>query len=162
MRVESIADHLDLVDTIARWHWEWSGHLDPDGSLQSWTEGLRERTKRDAIPTTYVALDIDELLGSVTLVENDMSTRLDLTPWLAGVYVKEERRFQGVGTALVRHAVNKATEMGIERLYLYTHSARPFYEKLGWHHIADSYYEGQDVSIMAIDLTLEDTPVHDT
>ena len=152
-RVESIADHLDLVDTIARWHWDEWGHTDPKGSLQSWTEGLRERTKRDAVPTTYVALDGAELLGSVTLVENDMSTRPDLTPWLAGVYVKQERRLQGVGTTLVRHAVQKAAEMGIKRLYLYTHSARAFYEKLGWQHIADSYYEGQDVSIMAIDLT---------
>ena len=153
MRVESIADHLDLVDTIARWHWDEWGHADPQGSLQSWAEGLRERTKRDAIPTTYVALDGAELLGSVTLVENDMSTRPGLTPWLAGVYVKQDRRLQGVGTALVRHAIRKAAEMGIKRLYLHTHSARPFYEKLGWYHIADSYYEGQDVFIMAIDPT---------
>jgi N-acetylglutamate synthase-like GNAT family acetyltransferase len=43
--------------------------------------------------------------------------------------------------------------MGIERLYLYTHSAQGFYEKLGWHHVSNSYYEGQDVSIMVIDLT---------
>src|SRR5687768_14875761 len=128
MRVESIADHLDLVDTIARWHWDEWGHADPQGSLQSWAEGLRERTKRDAIPTTYVALDGAELLGSVTLVENDMSTRPGLTPWLAGVYVKQDRRLQGVGTALVRHAIRKAAEMGIKRLYLHTHSARPFYE----------------------------------
>ena len=152
VRIESITDHLDLVDMIAQWHWDEWGHTDPEGSVESWTEGLRQRTRRDVIPTTYLAFDGAELLGSVTLVENDMSIRPDLTPWLAGMYVKPESRLRGVGTALVRHAVQKTAEMGIERLYLYTHTARTFYEKLGWYHIAYSYYEGQDVSIMAIDL----------
>jgi len=154
MRIESIADHLDHVDTIARWHWDEWGHHDPDGSLQSWTEGLKQRTKRDTIPTTYIALDGDELLGSVTLVEHDMSVHLDLTPWLAGVFIKPERREQGVGTELVRYVVGKAAEMGVKKLYLYTGSAREFYEKLGWSYVTEGYYEGRDVVIMAIDTAL--------
>ena len=151
LRIESIADHLDLVETIARWHWDEWGDSDPSGSLESWTDGLRQRTNRDRIPTTYVALDGDEVLGSATLVEHDMSTRPELSPWLAGVYVTPSRRGQGVGSALVRHAVRKAAELEVRRLYLYTHPARGFYERLGWRHIADDYYEGRPVSIMAID-----------
>gem|GEM_PF-5501593 len=34
VRVESIAYHLELVDTIAMWHWAEWGHSDPSGSLQ--------------------------------------------------------------------------------------------------------------------------------
>ena len=151
LRIENIANNLDLVETIARWHWDEWGDSDPAGSLESWTERLRQRTNRDRIPTTYVALDGDELLGSVTLVEHDISTWPGLSPWLAGVYVKPSRRGQGVGSALVRHAVRQAAEMGIARLYLYTDSARGFYEKLGWCHIADDYFEGSPVSVMAID-----------
>jgi GNAT superfamily N-acetyltransferase len=155
IRIESIADYPHLVETIARWHWEEWGHADPAGSLESWTEGLMERTNRDMIPTSYVALDRDELLGSVTLVDRDMSTRPDLSPWLAGVYVKPERRGQGVGSALVRHAVAKVGEMGIGRLYLYTSPAREFYDKLGWRHVANDYYEGQPVSILAFDIATQ-------
>lgn len=151
MRIESIADHLDLVDTIARWHWDEWGHVDPGGSAESWAEGLRERTNRDRIPATFVALDGEELLGSVTLVGNDMSTRPDLWPWLAGVYVKPGHRGEGVGSALVRHTVSKAAEMGIEKLYLHTGGAREFYEKLEWRCIAEEWYEGQMVAIMEID-----------
>ena len=150
MKIESIADHLDLVDTIARWHWEEWGHLDPEGSLPSWTEGLRRRTNRDTIHTTYVALEGEELLGSVTLVEHDMSIHQDLTPWVAGVYVKPESRGQGVATALIRHAVAQAAQMGIERLYLYTASAQGLYEKLGWSHIVEDDYDGRRVDIMSI------------
>lgn len=149
--IESIADRSDLVETIAEWHWNEWGHLDPGGSLPSWTEGLRERTCLDRIPTTYVALDGDEPVGSVTLVEHDMSTHQDLTPWLAGMYVKPEHRGKGIGSALVRHLMSKCAEMGIARLYLYTQSAGGFYEKLGGSHLEDDYYEGQFVAIMMSD-----------
>ncbi|MDQ3928182.1 MAG: GNAT family N-acetyltransferase, partial [Chloroflexota bacterium] len=106
---------------------------------------------RDSVPTTYVALEGEELLGSATLVDNDMSTRLDLWPWVAGVFVKPERRGQGVGSILMRHVVYKAAEMGIKKLYLHTGGARVFYEKLGWRYLGSEYYEGQTVSILEID-----------
>jgi len=151
LKIESIADHLDLVEVIAAWHWNEWGHCDPSGSLESWTEGLRRRTLRDRIPTTYVAFEGDRLVGSVTLVDNDMATRPDLCPWLAGLYVIPEARVRGVGSALVRHAVAKVAEMGIPRLYLYTSITRRFYEKLGWQPIAEDFYEGEHVTIMAIE-----------
>jgi GNAT superfamily N-acetyltransferase len=151
VRIESIADHPELIETIARLHWDEWGDSDPEGSPESWTENLRHFTHRDAIPTIYVALDRDELLGSVTLNEHDMSTRLGLSPWLAGVYVTPPARGQGVASALVRHAVGQASRMGMDRLYLYTRSARGLYEKLGWHAIEDDEYEGRPVTIMAID-----------
>lgn len=150
--VESIADHLDLIDTIARWHWDEWGHLDPGGTLQSWADGLWERTKRDAVPTTYVAMHSGYLLGSVTLVEHDMDINREFSPWLAGVYVAPEHRGSGVGSKLVLYAVAASAKMGVERLYLYTSSARGFYEKLGWYSVTWDEYQGQQVCIMAIDL----------
>jgi len=110
MHLESIADHLDLVDLIARWHFAEWGHLDPSSTLEAWTEGLRQRTHRDEIPTTYVALEADELLGSVTLVEHDMLTRPELSPWVAGVYVAPAHRHRGIGSALVRYAVHQVVK----------------------------------------------------
>ncbi|MEA2598778.1 MAG: hypothetical protein QOF01_5247 [Thermomicrobiales bacterium] len=150
VRIASIADHLGLVDTIAAWHWAEWGHVDQGGSLASWTEGLRGRTNRERIPTTYVALDGDDVLGSVTLVAHDMETRRDLSPWLAGLCVSPAQRGRGVGSALVRHAVRRAATMGVGRLYLYTGPGRGFYERLGWRPIADEWYEGQPVVVMAV------------
>ena len=155
MRIESIADHLDLVPLIARWHFNEWGHLDPAATLEGWTEGVRQRTSRDSIPMTYVALEHGELLGSVTLVEHDMSIHQDLSHWVAGVYVPLSHRHQGVASALVRHTVQQAALMGVQRLYLYTHSARELYEKLGWQVVAEDEYEGQSVTIMTIDTTKE-------
>jgi len=153
MRINSIADHLDLVDVIARWHFAEWGHLDPSNTLEAWTEGLRQRTRSDQIPTTYVALEGDEPLGSVTLVEHDMLTRPDLSPWVAGVYVISARRHQGIGSALVRYAVHQAAQIGVKRLYMYTNPAREFYTKLGWSLLEEDEYEGQPVSIMMMATT---------
>jgi GNAT superfamily N-acetyltransferase len=158
MRIGSIADHLDLIETIARWHWgEW-GYLDPNGSPEKWATNLEEWTSRDHIPTLYVALRDDELLGSVSLNEHDMNTRRELSPWVSGVYVKPAARGQGVASALVRHAVRQAAEMGIARLYLYTDTARGLYEKLAWHMIDEDHYEGHHVTIMAIDTGTNEMP----
>ena len=42
--------------------------------------------------------------------------------------------------------------MGFTRVYLYTTTARVFYEQLGWDPLADAYYEGESVTIMALNL----------
>ena len=155
MKIENLADHLGLIDTIARWHFQEWGHADPTGSVQSWAEGLRKRTNRDRIPATFVALQDKDLLGSVTLTDHDMSSRMDLSPWLAGLYVKPEERGHGLGSALTNHAVEAAAQMGVSRLYLYTESARDLYLKLGWRSIAEDYYEGQIVTIMYFEILPE-------
>jgi GNAT superfamily N-acetyltransferase len=152
INITSIADHLHHVPTIARWHWDEWGHTDPTGSLQAWTDGLATRTNRDRIPTTYLALKDANPIASTTLVEHDMSTHRDLTPWLAGVYVKPEHRRHGIGAALVTHTMHKAAEMGVKRLYLYTNSARDFYLKLGWTVLTTDLYEARTVTVMAVDL----------
>jgi GNAT superfamily N-acetyltransferase len=153
VQIENVADHLHLIDIIALWHFREWGHVDPTGSVQSWADGLRQETNRGRVPTTFVALEGDELLGSVTLTDHDMTSHLDLTPWLAGLYVKPEKRRLGVGTVLVRHAVQAAAEMGIHRLYLYTESARDLYQRLGWQVIVEDFYEGQAVTIMSFDIS---------
>jgi GNAT superfamily N-acetyltransferase len=151
VRIESIADHLETIETIARWHWEAWGHADPEGSLATWTAGLRQRTNRATIPTTYVALAGDDLPGSVTLVRHDMTTRRELSPWLAGLYVVPSFRGRSVGSALVRHAVSQAATLGAPRLYLHTATAQGLYSRLGWRPIATEWYEGESATVMAID-----------
>ena len=65
MQLESIADHLDRIDLIARWHFAEWGYLDPSNTLEAWTVGLRQRTRRDQIPTTYVAFLSQKLTSTL-------------------------------------------------------------------------------------------------
>ena len=148
VRIEELADHPDLVETLARWHWAAWGQ---PGALPHWIETLRGRVHRDRIPTTFVAMAGDEPIGSVSIVERDMSTHPDLGPWLAAVYVAPAFRGRSVGSELVRQAVRRAAELGAARVYLYTDDAAGFYERLGWSTVAEEEYEGHRVAIMAVE-----------
>jgi GNAT superfamily N-acetyltransferase len=154
-RIVPIAEHREWVSTIARWHWEEWGHHDPTGSLQSWTAGLAERTSPAGIPTTFVAVDGDQPIGSACLVEHDMSTRPDLSPWLAGVFVVPEQRRRGIGSALVEHAARAAAAFGTRTLFLYTNGAERVYAQLGWRVREHAFYEGRNVTIMELACRLE-------
>ncbi len=158
MRIEHIADHPALVETVARWQWgEW-GHLDPNDSLADRIASLRDQTDPNGIPTTYIARDGDEPLGSASLVMYDMDTHRELSPWLASVYVAPAARGRGVASALVRRVVAQAAGLGVAQLYLFTEGARGLYEKLGWRALATEDFQGHSVTIMAIDPADERAP----
>lgn len=148
MKIENIADHPDLMDTLAQWHEKQWGTV--------WAEQVRLSTCRERIPTIYIALDSDEPLGTAMLIERDMTTRTELTPWLGGVYVKPSRRGEGVATALVKHAMECAARMGIRQLWLYTPASRKLYELLGWQFEREEDYLGERVTIMRVELPRED------
>ncbi len=154
--IESAADHMDLIPTVAAWHWREWGNSDPQGSLESWTSGLLTRTNRDRIPSTLLALAGSEPVGSVTLVEHDMPDRADLaelTPWLAGLYVAPDRRHQGVASALIARCEDLAAQLGVSRLYLYTAHADRLYQQVGWSVSREVEYRGNRVTIMTKDLS---------
>lgn len=78
-----------------------------------------------------------------------MDTRMDLSPWLAGVFVAPDHRRHGVGAALVQRVIGEATALGVERLYLYTPSTEHFYSCLGWSLVERTSYRGADVAVMS-------------
>ncbi len=82
----------------------------------------------------------------------DMSTRPDLTPWLAGVFVAPDQRGKGIGSALVQAIEAKALELGISRLYLFTPDKQHFYARLGWSPLEWTDYRTERVLIMQKDL----------
>lgn len=164
-RIVPLADRLDLVEAVARWHWERWGHADAEGSRDSWTARLEGWANRDAIPTVLVALVDEAPVGSVSLVAHDMPDRRDvwgLWPWLSGLFVVPGRRGRGVGTALVAACEAQARALGVPRLYLYTSTVREFYERLGWAVIREETYAGEVVTLMVkrlLDRTAgEDSP----
>lgn len=113
------------------------------------------RTNRDRVPATCIAMFDDLPVGSVSLVEHDMPDRPGLaamSPWLAGLYVLPAYRRLGVATQLVAACESGALRMGIARVYLYSSTARHLCERLRWERLADDFYEGETITIMAKDL----------
>lgn len=152
VRIEAAADHLDVISVVAGWHWAAWGHVDPQGSAESWAEALIKKTNGDRVPATWIAMLGNLPVGSVSLVEHDMPDRPDLAamaPWLAGLYVVPTHRRCGIGTHLVRRCESEALRMGIANVYLYSSTARQLYKRRGWNRLADDFYEGEAITIMS-------------
>ena len=151
-KILNLRDKPELLETLARWHQgEWS-QLNPGETLEQRIIRMQPFLNGKLISNTYVAFD-DVLYGSAAIVESDMESRPDLSPWLASVFVIPDYRNQGIGSALVRHVMQQAQQGRIEKLYLYTADREAFYNKLGWRRIDEENYHGHEVSIMEADLT---------
>jgi len=148
MHIDYLADHLEFLPTLAQWHHEQWGYMRPGDSAEARAARMKALCGREEIPTVLIAFSGSTLFGSAMLVGNDMETRKELTPWLAGVYVAAEHRRQGIGSALVARVVKCAQGLGVARLYLYTPSAEVMYSRLGWSPMERVNYRGSDVLIM--------------
>lgn len=153
MEISFLADHPSFVPTLVQWHHqEWS-YLRPGESIADRAARLRAACGRSQIPTVFVAHDGAELLGSAMLIAHDMDTRMELSSWLAGVFVASTHRGQGIGAALVRRATEEAGLQQVPRLYLYTPTAEAFYARLGWAVCDRLRYRTTDVTLMTKEIT---------
>jgi N-acetylglutamate synthase-like GNAT family acetyltransferase len=152
MRIDHLAEHPDLVPTLALWvKGEW-GHLPPHVAYEEYVSNFQRQTTYGRIPETFVAMEGDTLLGTASIIEYDMSTRMDLSPWMASVYVDPQFRNRGIGSALVRTVMQEAAELGLQRLYLITPDKVGFYGRLGWQVLETAGYRGETVTIMVYEV----------
>jgi len=149
MKIEYLADHPEFLRTLAEWqHGEW-GYLRPGDTVEARMARLGGWGERDRIPLTVAAHENGEVLGSASLIPHDMDTRMELTPWLAGVFVAPEQRRRGIGAALVGRIMDEAGRLSVPVLYLYTVHSESFYATLGWSLQEHTAYRNQNVAIMS-------------
>ena len=148
MHIAYIKNHQETLPVVARWLFdEWSD-LCPGSTPDTFADHLQENCHDNQVPLTLIALVNGGVVGTASLIEYDMDTRHDLSPWLASVYVIPEQRGQGIGTELVQAIVAKAREIGIPTLYLFTPDKEHFYQKIGWQTQEYTEYRDREVVIM--------------
>lgn len=153
LQIEYLADHPDRFPAVAEWiYGEWSDIM-PYDSSEEWLDNFRRRVKRAEVPTTFLAFDDGEPVGSASLTVRDLPSHMHLTPWLAEVFVRPEHRSEGVGSALVKRVEEEAARLGAEWLFLYTFDSEPWYESLGWQLMERCDLKGEAITIMKRDLT---------
>ncbi len=139
------------IPRLAEWHHqEWS-YLNPDLTVSQRAEWMQSYLSDDLVPSTFIALR-EQLLGSAAIIEHDLETRPDLSPWLASVFVAPEHRGQGIGTKLVIHVMEKVREAGILVLYLFTPDKEGFYQKLGWQTLSKETFRDHPITVMQANL----------
>lgn len=148
MLIGYLKDYAHLVKEVSQYFYKEGSYLCPERNLIDFENSILERLNYDTIPLALVAVRDNQFVGTVCLKEYDMNTRKDLSPWLAGVYVKEGLRNLGIGKLLIEEAINEARKLKVETLYLYTPNAENYYEKLGWEVISYEKYQSSDVCVM--------------
>jgi predicted N-acetyltransferase YhbS len=149
--IHYLEDHQEAVPVLAAWiYGEWS-YLYPEMTLPRVVSLLRERINKKKLPLTLVAIQAGEPVGTVSLRTFDMDTRRDLSHWLTNLYVVKQWRRRNIGSRLVMTAEQKARELDICSLYLYTTDfilSDLFYSKLGWIEKEKTIYHSHPVIIM--------------
>jgi GNAT superfamily N-acetyltransferase len=147
INLRSAPEHLL---TIAKWHHEQWGYLNPGSTVDTRIEKMQRYLTGAVMPSMYICVDGDRVLGTAALVESDMDSHPELSPWLASVYVHKDYRQQGIGSLLVNKVTAVAKTLGYSPLYLFTPDQEHFYRGLGGQFIAQESYRGGEATLMKI------------
>ena len=153
MKIEYLSDHEELVPVLAKYNYnEWGKSYCSDVAVVAQRYSATKNT--DKIPLTIVALDEDNsLLGFASLIEDDLETRQDLSPWLAALYVLPEHRGKLIGKKLIERIIAEAKRLKIHHVYLFTGDDKKvsYYAKQGWKLAEKFQYKSEDSVIMKYD-----------
>ncbi len=152
MKVEKLNKYQQYLNEIAAWHYnEWHS-LYPGSTINDFIRDLQDSLSEDTVPDTWVLIDEQEVIGSASILKQDMTTNTSLSPWLANVFVKPEHRGKGFGKFIITAVMNEAKKKGLSVLYLFTENQSQFYKKLGWEIIKQEKYHKINVSVMSVNL----------
>ena len=138
----------EYLKPLSQWHHEQWAYLNPGQSLSDRQESMGSFLQDQFIPSTYCAEFNNQVVGSAAIIDNDMDSHPELSPWLASVYVAPSWRKQGIATTLMRHIIKQAKSHDIGQLYLFTPDEEDFYLARGWELIRRETYRDSDVSLM--------------
>lgn len=127
MNLYRIQEHGELLAKAAAWfHQKWE--IPESAYRESMEECLKNSS---AVPQWYVAMEDNEIIAGIGVIENDFHDRKDLTPNVCAIYVEEAYRNQGIAGDMLRFVCEEFAGKGIDTLYLLTDHTS-FYERYGW------------------------------
>lgn len=149
MRIISIRENPEYKDKAVNYFsstWSSVSRIIYEDSM---THSL---TTSSPLPQWYLLEKDNEIIGSAGLITNDFISRMDLYPWLCGVFIEEKHRGHAYSSLLFEKAKEDSKSAGFSHLYLCTDHIG-FYEKYGFHYIGQGYHPwGEDSRIYQIEL----------
>ena len=128
--IANLADDIQYLEEVSKYMWEeWSKEYGT--KLEDVIYRSKHSICKDRVPQMYIAKLNNELVGVVSIWNNDLISRQDLSPWLAALYIKKHYRGKGIGTLLQEKCIQVVKELGYKSLYLITDHEN-YYERSGW------------------------------
>jgi len=151
MEIRVLSDQVEEVRQVATWVYHEWGQVNPYNSVKKMMEVFSARSGSRSIPLTLIAIE-KEIVGTVSLVENEYKSLPDLTPFLSSLYVPPKHRQKGVAEVLCKQILKEAKELGFDKCYLVTDNKKDFYWKRGWKIITEYVHRDAPSFLMGITL----------
>jgi GNAT superfamily N-acetyltransferase len=153
MEIRILSDRGEELRQVATWIYNEWGYVSPENSVDKFCGLLSSRCNSRAIPITLVAVDSgSEIVGTVSLVENEFKSKPELTPFLGSLFVPLEHRQKGIGKVLCQKVLEEAKRLGYSKCYLVTDKKKAFYSGRGWKTILEYVYRNAPAYLMEITL----------
>ena len=131
VKVQNILLYPQHIETVAGWIYQEFGKDEPNRTLDYVINRLENRNL-NKLPLSLIALINNECVGVVSIFDNDLKTMPELTPWLAGLYVKTNYRCKGIADKLINGVLQVCKDLNYNTAFLRTEHASEYYKKHGW------------------------------
>lgn len=142
---------------VAHWHHQECERQGLKSSLSLRQQRLVLHVQQNPLPKTLIALRGKQLLGCVSLVnytyrssERMPKVASDSPVWLSNLFVLDQYRYQGIGTALIDAAKNYAQDLGLTELWLSATDYTDYYQKRDWEIVRRTRLGGRQVNVMRV------------
>lgn len=152
-KIDLLKNHPEVIPKLSRiWHEVLGKIWMPEIGIDEIESLYYDELKHD-MPLTYIALDGEISVGSCTLQLSD-EVRPDLGPWIESLVVDPKYQKQGIGKMLLDVTVEKAKELGFDKIYLFAFDPTipEYYQRFGWKKIGMDEFKSHRVTLMEIGL----------
>ena len=127
---------------------EWR-HLYANWNQEVALAEFKMEKEGSVLPVTWVAHHPSgALMGSVSLVLDDLPGHSGLNPWVASLFVFPKFRGRGLGRVLTQTVLDFVTKHRHPHAYLFTEDKASFFSKFGFMISAKTQAQGHEVTLM--------------
>ena len=131
IKIQNLRLYPQHIEMVANWIYQEFGKGNPDRTLEYVINRFKNRNL-NKIPLSLIALIDNKCVGVVSIFDNDLETRPELTPWLAGLYVNPNCRCKGVADKLITGVLEICKNINYNTVFLRTEHTSDYYKKHGW------------------------------
>ncbi len=129
LKIQNLKDRQEYIEEVARLtQSEWGEKVNFEEKVKNKIQKIKNNFN-NPFYCKLILLNNNELVGFVSIFEQDCKERENLSPWYATMYVKEEYRGNHYSKILNDAILKEAKKRKIKRIYLKT-TLENYYEKM--------------------------------